>query len=245
MIPFDATIKMAELIHRNYLLLPVLNRFGIQLGFGDRSIKEVCEEQGINTEFFLVIVNSFHDHDYFPQQQLLSFPLSLILDYITKSHKFYLDIKMPLIESMIQSLVKNTSHTEEKHLALIERFFQEYKIELIEHIQNEENNVYPYVVSIDKAYSTGKIDASQIAKIEKNSIKTYAEGHTNVEDKLYDLKNIIIKYLPPTKDNSISNALLIELFRLERDLNDHARIEDKVLVPKVELIEKEILRNWK
>ncbi|MBN1951178.1 MAG: LuxR family transcriptional regulator, partial [Bacteroidales bacterium] len=65
--PFTASMKMAELIHQNYLLLPILNRFDIQLGFKDRTIREVCESEGINTDFFLVIVNSFHDHEYFPQ----------------------------------------------------------------------------------------------------------------------------------------------------------------------------------
>jgi len=32
--------------------------------------------------------------------------------------------------------------------------------------------------------------------------------------------------------------LLTELFRLEADLEDHSRIEDKVLIPKVKLLEK-------
>ncbi len=59
--------------------------------------------------------------------------------------------------------------------------------------------------------------------------------------KLFDLKNLIIKYLPPAKDYTLSNALLFEIFRLERDLNDHSRIEEKVLVPKMQLIEQQIL----
>ncbi|MBA7528470.1 hypothetical protein ES705_20656 [subsurface metagenome] len=74
----------------------------------------------------------------------------------------------------------------------------------------------------------------------EKSIDFFVDTHTNIEDKLYDLKNIIIKYLPPARDYTSSNALLFELFRLERDLNDHARIEDKVLVPKVQFLESQI-----
>jgi regulator of cell morphogenesis and NO signaling len=241
MAPFDSNMKMAELIHSNYLLLPILNRFDIQLGFGDRTINEICKEHGINTDFFLVILNSFHDHEYFPEEKLLSFPLQHILDYVKKSHKYYLEIKVPQIENLIRTLKDKSGKSEIKHIELIEHFFEEYKAELIEHIEDEENNVYPYVTSIDKAFNEGRIDKSHVSLIRKNSIRKYANAHTNVEDKLFDLKNILIKYLPPAKDYSVSNALLIELFRLERDLNDHARIEDKILFPKVGHIEKEIL----
>jgi len=59
------------------------------------------------------------------------------------------------------------------------------------------------------------------------------------------LKNIIIKFLPPVKDMTICNNILIELFRLEKDLNNHARMEDKVLIPKVREMEKAILGGFK
>lgn len=242
---FNASMKMAELVHQNYLLLPILNRFDIQLGFKDQTIKEVCTRQKINTDFFLVIVNSFHDHDYFPQEQLLGFPLSLILEYIKKSHKYYLDIKVPQIDELIKQLIRKADESRKKELSLIEKFFEEYKAEIREHILDEEERVYPYVQAIDLAFATGEVDDKLLSSIREQPIIQFQEGHTNVEDKLFDLKNIIIKYLPPLKDNTLSNSLLIELFRLERDLNDHARIEEKVLVPKVEYIETEILNSRK
>jgi regulator of cell morphogenesis and NO signaling len=236
---------MADVIHRNYQLLPVLNRFDIQLGFGDKTIGEICAERKINTDFFLVIINSFHDHDYFPLNHLASFPINMIIEYIRKSHSYYLDLKVPQIEKMIQTLGTRASQTQKKQLKLIEQFFSEYKAELVEHIQEEEDEIYPYALSIDKAFQENNIREEHIRAIKNNPISTYAKKHDNVEDKLYDLKNILIKYLPPVYDYSMSNSLLIELFRLERDLNDHARIEDKVLFPKVQLIENKILERVK
>lgn len=240
---FNEKMKMAELIHQNYLLLPILNRFDIKLGFGDHTIREICKEQGINTDFFLVIVNSFNDHNYFPQDHLLSFPLSLIMDYIQKSHAYYLDVKVPQIEKLIKELIEHTDKSRLREISMVEKFFSDYKSELIEHIREEEDHVYPYVMDIDNAYNTGQIEPRHIKAIRKNPIARYEEGHTNVEDKLFDLKNILIKYLPPISNYMISNALLIEIFRLERDLNDHARIEEKVLVPKVQFIENQILNR--
>ena len=69
------------------------------------------------------------------------------------------------------------------------------------------------------------------------SINDYEKDHDNVEEKLYDLKNIIIKYLPSSQNDKQYFNLLKELFLLENDLNEHSRIEDLILVPKVEAME--------
>lgn len=239
---FTLKTKLADIIHTNYLLLPIFNRFDIQLGFGDKTVEQICEEKALNAGFFLVIINSFHDHNYFPQDQLQQFDLRLIIDYIKKSHSYYLELKIPQIEQLIHSLGKKSESGFKDQIALIEQFFSDYKEELITHIQEEENKIFPYILTIGNAYTEAKINESHKQLIKENSINVFAGEHSNIEDKLFDLKNIIIKYLQPLKDNFASNTLLIELFRLENDLNDHARIEDKVLIPKVQYIEREILR---
>jgi regulator of cell morphogenesis and NO signaling len=238
---FTANTKMADIIHENYLLLPILNRFDIHLGFGDKNVREICRDQEVNIDFFLVIINSFHDHNFFPEEHLKSFPIALILDYIKKSHSYYLNYKVPQIEGLINKLVASAESHQRKHFELIAKFFDQYKEELITHIQDEDNRIFPYVSTIDKLYTSENTNDAHRKLIRENTISKFASEHSNIEDKLFDLKNIMIKYMPPVKDYSLYNALLIEIFRLERDLNDHARIEDNVMVPKVQLIEEEIL----
>ena len=114
-----------------------------------------------------------------------------------------------------------------KYYAIIASFFEEYKKEVIKHLEYEENSVFPYI----KRLLTGeKSNIFGIQQFEKN--------HTNIEEKLGDLKNIIIKYLPndcPSKDR---NQLLYDIFLFEEDLNRHTLLEDKILIPCVENIEK-------
>ncbi|MDA3880106.1 MAG: hypothetical protein PF436_06950 [Prolixibacteraceae bacterium] len=69
------------------------------------------------------------------------------------------------------------------------------------------------------------------------------EDHNQLEEKLFDLKNLIIKFLPPVKRKDILENLLIELFRLEDDLEDHSRIEEKVLLAKIIHLEQTILKK--
>lgn len=229
-------MKMADMIHLNYLLLSVVNRFGMNLGFGDDTIEEQCKKHNINTEFFLEIVNTFNDKNYFPQKRMQSFSVMDIIGYLQKTHKFYLELKLPYIESMISELIaQNQGH--EKNLSLLVHFFKEYERELINHIEREEKVVYPYIKEIEKALDAKLKDKILFDKMNAYPIDKYEGEHDNVEEKLFDLKNIIIKYLPPLENSNMLNRVLNELFKLEKDLNDHSRIEDKVLVPKVSQME--------
>lgn len=234
-------MKMAEVIHLSYSLLPVITRFDIDLGFGDKSVEEVCADYSINLDFFLEITNSFIDEDYIPQKDLGSFPVSLIVKYLEKTHDYYLSEKVPELEEMIEKMVSLSGADPEKS-RLVMNFFKEYREELRNHIEKEELKVQPYVIEIEKAYEKEELNESLKQDILNYSINDFANEHDNVEEKLYDLTNIIIKYMPPCPDKALSNRILMELFRLEKDLNAHAELEDKVLVPKVSAMEEELLK---
>ena len=61
-------MKLADVIHHDHNLVPVINRFGIRLGFGEKTIEELADEYEINADFFLVILNAYHDPQYFPEE---------------------------------------------------------------------------------------------------------------------------------------------------------------------------------
>ena len=48
---FSVKTKLADIIHNNYLLLPIFNRFGIQLGFGDKTVDDNFGKY-LNKEWF-------------------------------------------------------------------------------------------------------------------------------------------------------------------------------------------------
>ena len=53
MIFVDSSFVLSEIIEENHQLIPVINRFGIKLGLGEKTIGDICEAADINTDFFL------------------------------------------------------------------------------------------------------------------------------------------------------------------------------------------------
>lgn len=234
-----AESSLAKAIHSDFETLTVLQRFGIKLGLGDKSISEICNIHNINTNFFLEIINIFHNKDFFPVNKLQSFSIKLIVDFLKNSHIFYNNEKIPFIESLIDELYWNTDD-HNRNLSILKKFFYEYKTEVKAHTLHEEETVYPYAIYIEETCD-GKHDISNcIKKMEVYSITDYEQEHEDIEEKLTDLKNIIIKYLPAPENQEVINKILFQLFRLEKDLNNHARIEEKILVPKIMEMEKNL-----
>jgi len=214
---FDKNTKMTDLVHRNYLLLPVLNRFGIRLGFQGKTIDDICRQEN----------------------ELQSFSSILIVDYLRKSHSEFRKVSLPKIESLLNKFVKNSKSDD---LKIIQSFYIKYKEEFLEHIMEEDENVFPYALELQKAYDLKTQPIPK--KLLDYSIHSFEKEHSNLDEKLFDLKNIIIKYLEPNYNDKDCNEFLFELFQFERDLKDHARIEDKILTQKVMGIENE-LKNEK
>jgi len=233
--------KLATVVHHDFRLIPIVSRFGIPFGFGDKTINLICEENAINPGFFIEILNAFHDKDYQPDKKLQSFSLKLIVDYLLKSHRYYNSTKIPRIELLINQLVW-ANVEREKNRPLLIRFFNEYRKEVEEHTFNEEQIIYPYVLEIERAFLAQKADEVLIEKIKTHSIRHYQGDHEELNTALFDLKNIVIKYLPPADNSDIIEQILTEVFRLEKDMKDHTRIEDKVLIPKVIEMESAILK---
>jgi regulator of cell morphogenesis and NO signaling len=233
---FTRDTRLADAIHANYLLIPVINRFGVSLGFGDRTIKEVCRAHRIDPGFFLVIINVFSSPQYFPEKTLLTFSPPVILSYLQKTHAYYRDTQIPVIERLLRQLIAR-SGKHRNDLLVVRKFFLEYKRELIAHLEREERITFPHIRNVYRRYSAGR-PARKRGPDLAYSMETYGKEHNNVDEKLWDLKNILIKYLPGSVDATIRNAIICEVFRLEQDIRDHTRIEETILMPRVAAMER-------
>jgi len=237
---FTKDIKMADVILQNHHLLSVFNRFGIQLGFGDKSVEEVCKIYEVNPDFFLEIINSFNDPDFYPQHNLEKFSLKLIIDFLYQAHAFYLEQKIPEISKMIEQLVANSTEEQQNIMYLIQKFFDEYRQQLKAHIAHEEQTVYPYILQLENYIIGRKQSTEPLQELRNYHIDDYAQDHDNIEEKLSELKNILIKYLPPQRDYILCYKILGQLGHLEEDMNNHSAMENKILIPRVKLMEQSL-----
>lgn len=227
---FSEKTKMAELVISNPKLMLTLSRFGIELGFGDHNVKEVCEKANVNSTFFLLICNLYSNPDFIPtSDDIDSVDVKTILSYLSVSHRYYVEERIPHIEHHLNRIIEACP---ERFGNTLQRFFKEYKKEVANHFKYEEETVFPYINSL--------CNNSQERKF---SIHEFESNHSNIEDKLGDLMNILIKYLPADIFPKERIEISLDIMDLSSDLNCHTLVEERVLVPFVESLESKCYEN--
>lgn len=223
---FVADDKMANMVNEFHDIILVLPRFGINLGFGDRSVAEVCNMYNVDVALFLMVGNIYGVEGYYPESILNEQQLKALIDYLMKSHRYYLDERVGHIGNHLLHIANSI---EPKFDNILKKFFDDYRTEVASHFSFEEDSVFPYIDSLLKGEEKVTF-----------SIRQFEENHSNIEDKLDDLINIIVKYLPGDSLPRERTSVLFDLFRLSSDLKKHALIEDYLLAPSVEALENEM-----
>jgi regulator of cell morphogenesis and NO signaling len=235
-------MSMCVAVFENMQLLPLFPRFQIKLGFGERSVEEVCKFHGVNTDFFLEIANSYLDEAYIPGDGLSLFPLGTVISYLKETHTYYVETAIPLVEVKIHQLLDQSSLSR-KEVDLVTVFFNDYKQEFLTHIQEEEQHILPYILELEKQSALEEPEPEFTQKLLSYSIREFEKEHDRLETSLEHLSRLIIKNLPPFDDFQLCHQVLNDLSDLVKDLTDHANMEDKILIPRVAELEKQLLSN--
>ncbi len=223
---YSARMKLADMILADANLLPILERLNIRLGFGDTNVKEVCQRYGLSADLFLIICNIYSFETYVPHiDALTKKDIGKILAYLRTSHEYYTKVCFPHLHENIHRMMESCDALNNK---IINKFYDDYDNEVNNHFEYEEKVAFPYVESL----LAGKRDLASdynIAQFECN--------HSNIDEKLNDLKNIIIKYLPDSCSSAMNYEVLSDIFHIEKDLRKHTLIENKLLIPLVSKLE--------
>ncbi len=231
---FTAKDILANVIHSNYRVLMVLDRMGIKLGFDNKTIEQVTKEYNISTSAFLIILNLFCNNKYIPEVGKQFEFIPDFLTYLKNSHRYFLSEKIPDIQQNIKQLVHILHDSKAE---MVESFYNKYIEEVTEHIDYENETVFPFIEEMYDAF-LNKRDPSLLLK--EYDISIYGEHHDDIEDILKDLKNILIRHLPQKEKGKTRRLVLQQLFELESDLFSHTRIEDEVLIPLVKELENKL-----
>lgn len=213
---------MMSLIRDNYDMLQSLGCFGINLGFGDKTVQEICDDNGVDTHTFLAVVNlTINGYSDFDNDEQLSVPT--LLHYLEASHVYYLDFQLPFIRrELSESIDVNDSIGR-----LMMNLFDEYAREINRHMMFEKRTLFPYVTSLLEGEPVGEY-----------SIETFSKNHEEPAAKLKELKMLIIKYMPAdSRRNNMLMATLHDIYNNEEWLTLHAQVEDRIFVPAIRRLE--------
>lgn len=207
--------KVCEIVINEPSTITVLNRFGIKLGVGDKSVRRVCDDHNIDPDFFVTILNTFVNKDYFPEKILDGFGAAEIVDYLSKTNAYYEHYQLPNIEHHFNLLISK-SVPQNNNLDLMLRFFHEVKQQLVNRIANDRERWFPELLR-GVAVGTAAV--------------TDAEDEDTIEDKINDLISMMVMHLHGDYDTNLGVAVLLSVVSLRNDIKQNNRIRDRIMRP--------------
>lgn len=214
--------KLCEVIVDEPSVVPVINRFGIVLGVGDRTIKSICKEKGIDTSFFITILNAFIHESFFLENLTGAFNAGDVVDYLRKTNNSYLRNQLPNIERHFAALISRSDSN--NNLPLLFNFYREVKTEIERRIDSD-NQWFDAIISAEQSNSE--------VSVAGNAIQAESDS---IEDKLSDLINMFVIHLRGDYDRNLCHAVLFAVISLEKDICQNNRIRNRVLRPLVDAL---------
>ena len=220
---YEPNDKMVTLIKDNCSVLQALSSFGISLGFGDKTVSETCQMNGVDTYTFLAVVNyTINGHGDFENDEQIS--IATLLHYLKASHTYYLDFQLPFIRRELRESIN-----EDDALGmLIMKLYEAYAQEIRRHMKYEEKTLFPYVELLLEG-----------CPMNDYNVETFSKHHEQTDQKLHELKLMIIKYLPADAlHNNQLTATLYDIYNNEEWLRQHAEVEDHIFTPAIKRLER-------
>ena len=213
---------LRDIIEDNNALLVVLNRFDISLGFGNKTVEEVCRLNGVHADTFLAVTN------FIAGKRWEDYNISLhsLIGYLRKSHTRFIEWSLPNIR---KTLIEGIHESDASEISLVViKFYDTYMSEVRSHMGYEDNVIFSYVENLLNGNITDRF-----------KISDFSSRHDHMAGKLDDLKELFIfKYAQ--KNNEMINTALLHLMICGKELMQHCEIENKLLFPEVVKLENEL-----
>ena len=140
---YQATDRMVDLIDDNYRLLQVLSRFGMSLGFGNKTVAEVCQMHGVDATTFLAVINFMHSGYTQVSEDFDRLSIPALIDYLRQSHIYFLDFLFPRIRRDLSTALGG--ERKDAITRLIFKQLDSYIGEVSRHMRFEDMHLFPYV----------------------------------------------------------------------------------------------------
>lgn len=206
---------------------------------GNRTIYEVAKQQGLESEALLAQLDQVMRESDNAPVDFNSWPLDLLTDYIEKKHHRYVEHQIPVLKEYLGKLcsVHGDKHPE---LFKIHAHFNTTASELAKHMKKEELILFPWI----RKMATVNDESTKLQKPHfgtvNNPIAMMRQEHENEGERFLLISELSDGYNPPQDACNTYKVTYALLKEFEDDLHKHIHLENNILFPKAELLERRL-----
>lgn len=216
---FEKTIS--QVVNENYVYARALHYLGIDFFEApDKKLKEICKERGLERQQVIKAFYQFDSCNRFSFEELKSYPIELLTEYLKHAHHLFIKDKLPFIVHLVKKWERSKG---------LKNLLPEFVEDFIKHIYEEEDSTFKYI-EILCAINKGSAPApfSLLMDYKDYSLQEEFEEHRD-EDEFGAIRALMTAIDPK---NLHERVLIHEVQAFDREMIYHAEIENNIFFPK-------------
>lgn len=198
---------------------------------GDKSLHESCLHAGTSAEEILDRLREDTQNATPDDLNWMAAPLSELTRHIREKHHRYVREAIPRTQALLE---KVTARHGRNHSEVIDigRLFSEVGKEMIMHMQKEEQILFPYIDSLERAVNAHTSVEPPFFQTVKNPVHVMMKEHDAAGELVRQIHSLSANYTAPADACTTFKALYEALKEFETDLHQHVHLENNVLFPR-------------
>jgi len=219
-------VQVGEIVTRDFRAAEIFKAVGIDFCCGGaQSLEEACKEKNLDLSSLETELTNLEQTSGNNALNFKDWNLDFLCDYIQNTHHKTVLRLLPQLVGYTRKIadVHGAHHPE---LVTIADMFVEINAELLQHLRNEEEVLFP---TIKEVMSSGSAEAKKVVVSEITRMKGEHEFAGGAMDKINVLSG---GYSVPEDGCSTYEVTYKLLEQFEDDLHVHVHLENNILYPK-------------
>lgn len=224
-------MTVAEIAIQHPSAISVFAKHNIDFCCGGKiSFTKACEKAGANSDEVMHELMNIEEHSVPGTIRFDTWDATLLSDFIVQHHHTYVRRNIPQLKELLEKVysVHGESHPE---LAKLMDLFDELSDELLQHMEKEEQILFPGIKNLFGDVSNIESVAIPINLLAPMMVME-AE-HTHAGDVIKKIQSLTSDYTPPPTACPTFRVTYKRLQEFEQDLMQHIHLENNVLFSKV------------
>lgn len=224
---------ISQIVTEYHQTAPVFEKYGIDFCCkGKRPLADAYAEKTLNKEEILAELNNAIENGI-SSTNFNVLPLSVLADYIVRTHHTYVKLNMPQIYSYATKVA--AKHGDRfPFMKEVLQLFAEVQDDMNQHMLKEERVLFPRIKQLE---TEGPLDVP--LEYYTGPINVMEEEHDHAGNLLYQIRELTNNYRAPEGACTTFRLSLASLQAFEADLHQHVHLENYILFPKaIELYQK-------
>jgi len=198
---------------------------------GGKSLGEACLRANVPADEVLRQLRRNAEQVGPSEAPWTSAPLAELTKHIRERHHQYVRDAIPRLRALLAK-IREKHGSNHRELGEIEKLFVDVARELLMHMQKEEQILFPFIDSLERAANGGEPVETPFFQTVKNPIYSMMREHDSAGELMRQIRASTNGYKAPADACTSYLAAYQGLDEFEKDLHLHVHLENNILFPR-------------